>query len=74
MSGADEPPVGRHHEVAYERQRPTLTTMPDPTNKELQSDAEEAEDARIAAEEGEEIAAEDEAAVEDAREEVVPRR
>jgi hypothetical protein len=48
--------------------------MPDPTNKELQSDAEEAEDARIAAEEESEIADEDEAAVENARDETVPRR
>jgi hypothetical protein len=48
--------------------------MPDPTNKELQSDAEEAEDARIAAEEGEEIEDADADVVEDAREEVVPRR
>jgi hypothetical protein len=48
--------------------------MPDPTNKELQNDAEEAEDARIAAEEGEEVADADEDVVEDAREGVVPRR
>jgi hypothetical protein len=46
--------------------------MPDPTNKELQSDAEEAEDARIAAEEGEEIGDADEAVVKDARDERIP--
>jgi hypothetical protein len=45
--------------------------MPDPTNKELQSDAEEAEDERIAAEEGEQIEDEDEATARDAREGVV---
>jgi hypothetical protein len=46
--------------------------MPDPTNKELQSDAEEAEDARVAAEEGEEIADEDEAAAKHARYDTIP--
>jgi len=74
LSGADEPPVGRPRKVARDRRGPTFAPMPDPTNKELQSDAEEAEDARIAAEEESEIADEDEAAVENARDETVPRR
>jgi hypothetical protein len=43
-----------------------------PTSDELLDDVDEAEDDRVAAEEGSEIADEDEAVVTDAREERVP--